>query len=79
MNDKTKQRLCTALMITYHALFGSSMYIVGEDYINELKALRTEIRQQSEAITKMLSKAEVSLDKAGQVCKDLSKKNPFRR
>jgi hypothetical protein len=74
------KKLCTILHLVYHALFGSTMYIAGSDYLEEFRAIRTEIRTQSDRITKQVSrlnsgvvKTKQSFDKLEKIGKKLEK------
>lgn len=60
------KKLCTALHLIYHVLFGSTMVVVGNDYLNELQAIRDTISTQSDKIETVLGKAETACKKLGK-------------
>ncbi len=67
------KKLCTVLHLVYHALFGSTMYVAGSGYLEEFRAIRGEIRYQSERITTEVAKLQTGVNTADQSFKNLGK------
>jgi hypothetical protein len=67
------KKLCTALHLIYHLLFGSTMYVGANSYLNELRAIRNEIQVQSDKVTDNLRKLKSGVDKGTESFDKLNK------
>lgn len=64
-----KEHICTLVQIGYHLLFVSGTYVVGSDYLDEIRRTREEVIKQVDKIEKTGNNIKDQLKRVEKACK----------